>query len=57
MQLGIFRLWQGGAGTGLQIIVAKLEWCNITEVFIPNNYRGTGYADNDAVNCWCKYTR
>ncbi len=40
----------GGSGaSGLQLIVAKLSGNNITEVYIPNNYRGTGYANDDAL--------
>jgi len=40
----------GGSGaSGLQLIVAKMTGQNITEVYIPNNYRGTGYANDDAL--------
>ena len=37
-----------GSGSGLQVIVAAIDGSGgVTEVFIPNNYRGTGYAATD----------
>jgi len=40
-----------GSGSGLQVIVAAITGGGstgpISEVFIPNNYRGTGYATTD----------
>ncbi len=38
-----------GSGTGFKCIVAAVNSGAITDVFIPNNYRGTGYADNNTV--------
>ena len=38
-----------GSGTGFKCIVAAVNSGAVTEVFIPNNYRGTGYADNNTV--------
>ena len=40
----------GGAGSGAKVIVAAVTGSGgVTEVYIPNNYRGTGYADNNAL--------
>ena len=40
----------GGSGaSGLQLIVAAESGGAVTEVYIPNNYRGTGYANDDAL--------
>jgi len=38
-----------GSGTGAKVIVAAVSAGGVTEVYIPNNFRGTGYADNDTV--------
>ena len=38
-----------GTGTGFKAIVAAVNSGAVTDVFIPNNYRGTGYADNNTV--------
>jgi len=39
-----------GSGTGAKCIVAAVDGSGgVTEVYIPNNFRGTGYADNDTV--------
>ena len=38
-----------GSGTGFKAIVAAVSSGAVTEVYIPNNFRGTGYADNDTV--------
>ena len=38
-----------GSGTGFKCIVAAVNSGAVTEVFIPNNFRGTGYADNNTV--------
>ena len=40
---------QGGAGSGAKVIVAAVSGGGVTEVYIPNNYRGTGYADNNSL--------
>lgn len=37
----------GGSGSGLQLIVAAVSSGAVTQVYIPNNYRGTGYANSD----------
>ena len=37
----------GGSGSGLQLIVAAVNSGAVTQVFIPNNYRGAGYANTD----------
>ena len=40
----------GGAGSGAKVIVAAVNGSGgVTEVYIPNNYRGTGYADNNSL--------
>ena len=38
-----------GSGTGFKCIVAAVSSGAVTEVYIPNNFRGTGYADNNTV--------
>ena len=38
-----------GTGSGLRVIVATVNSGAVTSVAIPNNFRGTGYADNDTV--------
>ena len=38
-----------GSGTGFKCIVAAVSSGAITEVYIPNNYRGTGFVDNETV--------
>ena len=38
-----------GSGSGFKAIVAAVNSGAVTDVFIPNNYRGTGYADNNTV--------
>ena len=38
-----------GSGTGFKCIVAAVSGGAVSEVFIPNNFRGTGYADNNTV--------
>ena len=38
-----------GSGTGFKCIVAAVSGGAVSEVFIPNNFRGTGYADDDTV--------
>ena len=39
-----------GSGTGAKCIVAAVDGSGgVTEVYLPNNFRGTGYADNDTV--------
>ena len=38
-----------GSGTGFKAIVKDVSSGAVVDVFIPNNYRGTGYADNDTV--------
>ena len=38
-----------GSGTGFKCIVAAVSSGAVSEVFIPNNFRGTGYADNNTV--------
>ena len=38
-----------GSGTGFKAIVAAVSSGEATEFFIPNNFRGTGYADNNTV--------
>jgi len=38
-----------GSGTGFKAIVAAVNSGAVTEVYIPNNFRGTGYADNNTV--------
>ena len=40
---------QGGAGSGAKVIVAAVSGGGVTEVYIPNNYRGSGYADNNSL--------
>ena len=40
----------GGSGSGAKLIVAAVNGSGgVTEVYIPNNYRGTGFADNEAL--------
>jgi hypothetical protein len=36
-----------GSGTGLKVIVAAVSSGAVTEVYIPNNFRGTGFIDNE----------
>ena len=38
-----------GSGTGFKCIVAAVNSGAVTEVYIPNNFRGAGYADNNTV--------
>ena len=38
-----------GSGTGFKCIVAAVSGGAVSEVFIPNNFRGTGYTDNNTV--------
>jgi hypothetical protein len=38
-----------GSGTNFKCIVAAVNSGAVTEVFIPNNFRGSGYADNNTV--------
>ena len=38
-----------GSGSGFKCIVAAVSGGAVTDVFIPNNYRGSGYADNNTV--------
>jgi len=35
------------SGTGLKVIVAAVSGGAVTEVYIPNNFRGTGFVDNE----------
>ena len=37
------------SGTGFKCIVAAVNSGAVTEVYIPNNFRGSGYADNNTV--------
>jgi len=40
----------GGSGSGAKLIVAAVNGSGgVTEVYIPNNYRGTGFADDEAL--------
>ena len=36
-----------GSGTGLKVIVAAVSSGAVTEVYIPNNFRGSGFVDNE----------
>ena len=36
-----------GSGTGLKVIVAAVNSGAVTEVYIPNNFRGSGFVDNE----------
>jgi hypothetical protein len=38
-----------GSGTGFKAIVANVDSGEATEFFIPNNFRGTGYANDNTV--------
>ena len=38
-----------GSGTGFKCIVAAVSGGAVSEVFIPNNFRGTGYANDNTV--------
>lgn len=38
-----------GSGTNFKCIVAAVNSGAVTEVYIPNNFRGSGYADDDTV--------
>ena len=38
-----------GSGTGFKAIVAAVNSGAVTEVYIPNNFRGTGYATSNTV--------
>ena len=38
-----------GSGTGFKAIVKEVSSGAVVDVFIPNNYRGTGYANNDTL--------
>ena len=38
-----------GSGSGFKAIVAAVNSGAVTEVYVPNNFRGTGYADNNTV--------
>lgn len=38
-----------GSGTNFKCIVAAVTAGAVTEVYIPNNFRGSGYADDDTV--------
>ena len=36
-----------GSGTGFKVIVAAVNSGAVTEVYIPNNFRGSGFVDNE----------
>ena len=38
-----------GSGSGLKVVVTAVNSGAVTAVAIPNNFRGTGYADDDTV--------